>query len=248
MKNAFYFDHDYNARGDQKILILRSKYGWEGYGLFFATCECLCESGGYIKREALAGLSFGLNISKEEYESFIDFCVHIKLLFENQKEGVYSNRILRHLNYRKILSDAGKLGGRGNKREAKGRLKPGQREAKARPKPERKEEDRKEEDREEEIPNESKHTFDQFWDLYDKKTGRIKCEAKYKKLSAADKEKIFTHIPGYKLSTPDVKFRKDPFTYLSNRSWEDEFINLPDEPHNESRLSYSIKEKYGEPN
>jgi len=114
MKNAFYFDHDYNARGDQKILCLRAKYDWKGYALFFATLECLCESNGFIQREALAGVSLGLNLPEAEYCSFIDFCIKIELFKENEN-GIYSDRILSHLEYRKSLSDAGKRGGRGNK-------------------------------------------------------------------------------------------------------------------------------------
>ncbi|TRZ63958.1 DUF4373 domain-containing protein [bacterium] len=115
MKNSFYFDHDYNAKGDQKILCLRAKYNWNGYGLFFATLECLCESGGFIVREALSGVSLGLNTPEIEYTSFIDYCIQIKLLTEDER-GIFSNRILRHLEYRKDLSEAGKRGGRGKKK------------------------------------------------------------------------------------------------------------------------------------
>lgn len=114
MKNSFYFDHDYNARGDQKILCLRAKFDWKGYGLFFATLECLCESNGFIKREALSGVSLGFNLPESEYNSFIDFCIQISLLKENE-DGVFSERILEHLQFRQKLSDAGKRGGRGNK-------------------------------------------------------------------------------------------------------------------------------------
>lgn len=114
MKSAFYFDHDYNSRGDQKILCLRAKYLWKGYALFFATLECLCESGGFIKREALAGVSLGLGEPLDEYELFITYCIQIELFMENEN-GIYSDRILHHLEYRKNLSEAGKRGGRGNK-------------------------------------------------------------------------------------------------------------------------------------
>ena len=62
MKTSFYFDHDYNARNDQKILELRSEYGWAGYGIYFAIIEVLCESNGEIKRGALGGLSLGLSM------------------------------------------------------------------------------------------------------------------------------------------------------------------------------------------
>jgi hypothetical protein len=114
MKNSFYFDHDYNARNDQKILDLRAEYGWDGYGKYFALLECLCESRGYIKRVALGGLSLGLSVDKESLINIIDFCISLELFHEDEC-GIYSKRIHEHLEYRKMLSEYGKRGGRGNK-------------------------------------------------------------------------------------------------------------------------------------
>ena len=37
-------------------------------------------------------------------------------------------------------------------------------------------------------------------------------------------EQIFIHLPDYVNSTPDKKFRKDPTTYLNNKSFNDEII------------------------
>ena len=36
MKDTFYFKHDNNARHDTKLVKLRMKDGWEGYGMFWA--------------------------------------------------------------------------------------------------------------------------------------------------------------------------------------------------------------------
>jgi hypothetical protein len=111
MKSTFYFDHDYNARNDLKILELRSVFGWEGYGLFWALIETLCEQAGHIKREALTGLSLGLSTDKALLIKLIDFCIEVSLLYEDE-EGIFSSRTLEHLGYRKMLSDYGKKGGR----------------------------------------------------------------------------------------------------------------------------------------
>lgn len=73
--------------------------------------------------------------------------------------------------------------------------------------------------------------FDLFWDLYDKKTGKETCIKLYNKLSKEDKEKIFNHIPLYKEARPDKQYRKDPQTYLRNKTWNDEVI-LPQEKNN----------------
>jgi hypothetical protein len=66
--------------------------------------------------------------------------------------------------------------------------------------------------------------FDEFWNLYDKKTGREKVLKKWSSLNAADHKAIIAAIPKYNKSTPDRKFRKDPLTYLNGRHWEDEII------------------------
>lgn len=68
-------------------------------------------------------------------------------------------------------------------------------------------------------------SFNDFWNGYDKKIDRPKCEKKWGKLKQVDKEKIMNHIVLYVKSTPDKQFRKHPATYLNNRSWENEIIN-----------------------
>lgn len=67
-------------------------------------------------------------------------------------------------------------------------------------------------------------TFDDFWDLYDKKVDRAKCEKKYKNIPQGAREKIMEHLQLYVRSTPDLQYRKNPETYLNNKSWENELI------------------------
>lgn len=67
-------------------------------------------------------------------------------------------------------------------------------------------------------------TFDDFWDSYDKKVGRDKSEKKWAALDQASKEAIMNHIPNYIASQPEKKYRKNPETYLNNKSWNDEII------------------------
>jgi hypothetical protein len=67
--------------------------------------------------------------------------------------------------------------------------------------------------------------FDSFWDLYDKKTGeKGKLSEKWNKLSDLERTEIMRYIPNYKICQPDKKFRKDPQTFLNNKSWNDELI------------------------
>lgn len=68
-------------------------------------------------------------------------------------------------------------------------------------------------------------SFSEFWDLYDKKVGsRSKLEKKWNALTNEQREVAMKHIPKYKISQPDKKFRKNPETYLNNESFYDEII------------------------
>ena len=67
--------------------------------------------------------------------------------------------------------------------------------------------------------------FDDFWNLYDKKVGdKEKIKTKWEKLKDSEREAIMNHLPLYKKSQQNKKYRKDPATYLNNKSWNDEII------------------------
>ena len=68
------------------------------------------------------------------------------------------------------------------------------------------------------------YSFDKIWDMYAKKRGRKKCEAKWSKLDNETKARIFAHVPLYVESTPDITYRKDFLTYLNGECWNDEII------------------------
>ena len=70
--------------------------------------------------------------------------------------------------------------------------------------------------------NVSKIPFEKFWNLYDKKTGREKCEKKWNNLTQAEKEKIIEKLPKYLATIQDKKYQKDPLTYLNGKYWNDE--------------------------
>jgi molecular chaperone DnaK (HSP70) len=67
-------------------------------------------------------------------------------------------------------------------------------------------------------------TFDDFWNAYDKKIDKLKSQNKWKKLKQSEKEAIMEFIPDYKMVQPDKQYRKDPSTFLNNKSWENELI------------------------
>ncbi len=74
--------------------------------------------------------------------------------------------------------------------------------------------------------------FETWWNLYQKKRGKDKCLKKWAKLSTKDKQACIAATPAYVASTPDVTYRKDPYTYLNNKSWNDEiyFRNEANKP------------------
>lgn len=69
---------------------------------------------------------------------------------------------------------------------------------------------------------EADSTFEAFWSMYDKKTGRKACQAKWRRLSAKARKLIMEHLPHYVEMTPDVEFRKNPLTYLNGAYWLDD--------------------------
>jgi len=68
------------------------------------------------------------------------------------------------------------------------------------------------------------YSFDDFWDLYNKKIDRYKCLSKWNKIKDIDKSKILKHIPEYLKSQPETKYRKNPLTYLNGQCWNDEIM------------------------
>jgi len=120
-----------------------------------------------------------------------------------------------------VNSANGKLGGRP---KTKG-TKPTANRPQSEPKPnESQEEKEKEEEKEQ-------YSFERFWDMYDKKEDKKKCLTKYGKLKITEIKKIFETLPNYIKNTPDLKYRKNPLTYLNGQCWEDEITQVETKPH-----------------
>ena len=83
-------------------------------------------------------------------------------------------------------------------------------------------------------------TFEDFWNQYDKKVGKPKCQKIWKQIRQTDRESIVDHLDKYIASTPDKAFRKNPETYLRHNSWEDEVLenNLNQKKKGKSKTNY----------
>lgn len=80
--------------------------------------------------------------------------------------------------------------------------------------------------------------FSEWWDMYDKKIDRGKCEKKWEKLTDSERRACIAATPAYVASTSDIQFRRNPMTYLNNKSWENQII-----PRNNGTNNTTIEER-----
>jgi len=80
--------------------------------------------------------------------------------------------------------------------------------------------------------------FEWFWNEYDKKVGdKQKLKKKWNKLTDEERQNAMNYLDLYKQSVPDKQFRKNPETFLNNKSWNDEIIRTT--PNIGRKLTYS---------
>jgi len=111
---SYYFQHDFNAAQDEKILYLRSKYGMEAYGLYWYFIELLHQSpNSKLKCKLIDGISYQLNIDIDKLLQFYNTCIDTEL-FVTDGEFYWSQRVLENKEMqdekRKSKSFAGKKG------------------------------------------------------------------------------------------------------------------------------------------
>jgi uncharacterized protein YdaU (DUF1376 family) len=87
-----YFNHDSNARNDMRIIKLRAKLGYEGYGIFWALLELLFTEENKLCIDDYYELAFGLQCEPsilieviEDFDLFVieDKCFYSKRLNEH---------------------------------------------------------------------------------------------------------------------------------------------------------------------
>jgi len=119
MKEAFYFSHDSNSRHDPKIIKLRMKLGWQGYGIFWALIELLRDQKEYCMRLDYESIAYALQTDSEIVKSIInDFD-----LFELSDEFFYSKSLLERMKIKderseKARESANKRWNKGNNANA----------------------------------------------------------------------------------------------------------------------------------
>lgn len=110
-KDVYWFKHDANARRDQKILMLRTVYGAEGYGWWWMLLEMMRESSDYrlklTGKYAIPTLAKELGADPEKLKEFISDCIKEFELFDSDAEEKYfwSPSLLRRMRaYEEVIN------------------------------------------------------------------------------------------------------------------------------------------------
>lgn len=100
-KDVYWFKHDANARRDQKILMMRSVYGMEGYGWYWAIIELMREADDYsislTGKYALQALAGELEVDQARLKEYVKDCISEFGLFESDGESFWSPSLLRRM-------------------------------------------------------------------------------------------------------------------------------------------------------
>ena len=209
-----YYLHDANSFNDEKITELFISFGYEGLGLFYTILEKLAQQEKPIKTNVL---KTQLKVGKKLQKCW-DFMESIELISSNNGETFN----------KQLMNFSGKYAIKREKNK------------------ERISEWRKNQELTKNVTcyesvcnnpkvNKSKvkeskqiintiYSFDEFWETYNKKTGRVNCERIYARLKDKDYAKIKETLPIYleRLKEKDKQYQKNPQTYLNGRYWEDE--------------------------
>lgn len=110
MKDSFYFQHDYNARNDERILQIRAEHGLAGYALYFMLLESMAESSdGYLNIDGMAGLSLSYGSAIEQLKALVSRCIELGL-FHEVKGRFSSKRMVEYKDFRKERAESGRRG------------------------------------------------------------------------------------------------------------------------------------------
>ena len=233
-KDAYYFPHFCNARGDRKIKRLTKDLGVEGYGLYFMLLEVLREQEGF--RFPLADvdlLADEFRTSEAKLKTVLSnyslFEIDEKQMFFSPKFDEYMEPYLKMKNQR-IEAAKKSVESRRKKIEIAQTIV-------ERPLNDRKtnaettvqttvKQSKEKKSKEKDITHFANtcFSFEEFWETYKRKKDRARAEKVYSKISEANRQKIKDTLEAYVQNT-EVQFRKYPVSYLNGENWNDE-INV----------------------
>jgi len=183
-KEAYYFKHDSNAQNDPKIKQMRSVYGIEGYGLYWAFVELMRDQEGYklpiSGKYAIKAYAEDFKVDPVRLQEYIEDCVSEFNLFETDGEYLWSRSLIRRMqNYEDICN---------KNREAVMRRWANQRNTSVLPAQSDCNTNKEEENREEEIKEDkNKNTYGEFKNVALTQNEYKKLTERFGEIGAADK-------------------------------------------------------------
>jgi len=216
-----YYLHDSSAFDDEKITELYMKFGYEGLGLFYTLLEKMAKQEKPVKTSVLKQQ---LHVGKK-LEKVWNFMEEIELISSNNGE-TFNKQLLKFSEKYQIKKE------KNTKRVLQWREKQELKENVTRnesvrnaPKVKESKDNSNDKNHSQKEVRDLNISFDEFWNEYDKKTGdKKKLLAKWQALKDDERILAMEHIKKYKIAQPDKAFRKDPQTYLNNKSFNDEII------------------------
>jgi hypothetical protein len=234
-KETFYFTHDYNARNDLKICVLREDFGMEGVGVYWCIVEMLYEEGGYISLDDVDDIAKTLRTNTTVVRGVID-----SKLFQQNETHFYSNAVLNRLKKREERSEKARksvLARYKTSTNEYDRIQSNTIKEKKRKENNNKEKYKKEKEIESCIPTDGidKGSIDNiyahfslFWEKYPRKVAKAAAEKSFAKLKP-DKKLLNLILEKLELYKKSDAWQKDggqfipyPATWLNGRRWEDE--------------------------
>lgn len=101
MKSTYYFSHDYATRSDEKIRLLLSRHGMEGYGIFWSLIEDLYQNANAM-RTHYDSIAYALHTQSDVIKSVI----HDFGLFEINGDTFSSPSVTRRIGERENVVSA----------------------------------------------------------------------------------------------------------------------------------------------
>ena len=232
-KDAFYFPHFSNARHDRKLKRVQKDLGIEGYGIYFMLLEVLREQMNFkYPLSDVDLLADEFNCSEVKIKTIISkydlFNIDESSNFFSIKQVQY---LQPYIDASARASDAARI--RWGK--AKEQLGVSDANAYANALPMHCDSNAdamqgEESKGEESKPNKNKEqtilNFEDFWNRYGKKNDKENSKKKFYKLSLSEQEKILSVVDLYVSKTPEVKYRKNPMTWLNGKCWEDDYSDI----------------------
>lgn len=229
-KNSQYFPHDFNARGDQKIIKLRMAHGWEGYGVYWGIVEMMYEAGGKLENDH-AAIGFSLQITPE----IVGRVLGASGLFYTKHGRIGSHSVDRRIECRRKISEKSSIAGKASANVRSTSVQRPFNECSTINKGKKERKEKKERKKETERPETS--GFESFWEIYPNKKAKAAALKTWLRINPGP-ELLAQILAAVKSQSACDQWTKDggkfiphPATWLNNARWEDE-VSPADRDHN----------------